>query len=502
MATTPININQSATDLVNKMNEVAGVADTAKSMAESSSGGGIPTAFERNRHRGSVLFSQARYYYMSAAHAYKLPQFLVVTDNHISLSQLNGAINLSDNFPSIDGIVQLGDLVNTYTEWTAGLNAIKSSTKPVYMVIGNHDCGQAKCVHHCADNSQLYNTFIKPMVDKGWLKSGEYTVGRCHWYHDFEYWDISAMEQRTLRIIGINEYDYPADDVADFNTDYWEPITYDSSYQTMAYNTAYNVGDKVNAGGYKQYSFQCVQACTTPSASSDGDAPKYKYTRGNSYISKDQAEWLRDTLLGTPANGSVVVLMHQLIDSDVTFKTEFKFCANDTFQNRGSYQDKSVVYELLNAFANGSSGTLQVSANSYLPDYGAGVTYDFSEKNEGVVVCPSLNGHTHTDEICTKGSIVQISSICTGLSQSGKPDINQARPSDSQYLSTGKFITDDCLNVVTFDPTNKKVKLCKLGATYTFDGYQRDQEEINWDTLTTPIYGDKQVKTKIDELSE
>lgn len=492
MAISKISTDNNATELAGKVNEII---DSVNAGSGGSPSGEVNTAFTRNRNRGSVLFSQAKYYYMSSAKMYRLPQFLVVTDNHESDGAISNAVNMANGFPSIMGIVQLGDLANTYDGYhTTAMNIFKTCTKPVYSVIGNHDAGNARCLHHCADSSQMYNSYIKPMVDKGWLASGEYVVGKAYWYHDITYYDVSSMSERKLRLIGINEYDYPSDDVADFDTEYWEPIAYNSSYNNFAASTAYNAGDCINIDGYTQYSFRCVKACTTPALTSDGNAPKYNYARGNAYISQAQAEWLVNTLLSTPQNASVVVLMHQTMDGGGTFKTGMTFCANSPYSNRGSYQSVSPVYELLSAFIAGSNGTLTVNSTStYLPSYN--LTYNFGSKASGVVVCPSLNGHTHADEIWSKGSIVQISSICTGGSGAGGPDIERGVPVPFQG-----FITDDCVNVVTFDPTNKVVKLCKLGATYTVDGYERDQEEFNWETLATPVYGDKQVKSKIDEL--
>lgn len=518
-----------ATDVQSAIDEVNEVAQAAMTAA-SASPSGVPTAFERNRHRGSVLFSQARYFYMSGGNTYRLPQFLIVTDNHNDRNALQNALNLAAGFPSIMCVFQLGDLVSLgKLDGNYGESIISSSTKPVYSVLGNHDVGNSNLLHRSCDNSYLYEKYVQPMVTKGWLKSGEYVNGKAYWCHDITYYDRSASAQRTLRVIGVNEYDYPdwANDEATmfggtwtFNNEvtgpWWEPITYDSSYQTMEYSHSYTAGDCVNVSGYTKFSFRCNLDCTTPAQSGnegantkvvegvtmlarENHAPKYKYTRGAAYISQAQAQWLVNLLETAPANSSIVVLMHQQIDSTITFHKSLKFCANSPYSNRSMVQSSNVLYTLLNAFVNGTSGTLTTTAGSGLP--AISVNYDFTALNTNVKLCPIMAGHTHCDEIITKGSLVQLTSINTGSSRSGGPDIEKGWPYKNNGDGYG-YITDDCVNVVTFDPTNKVVKLCKLGATFTVDGYERDQEEINWDTLTTPIYGDKQVKEKIDELSE
>lgn len=488
MSISKISTDNNATELAGKVNEII---DSVNAGSSGSSSGEVNTAFTRNRNRGSVLFSQAKY----ANTNNRLPQFLVVTDNHESGYALANAINLSDNFDSIMGIVQLGDLVNTYdktdnTYKDTAVDVIKTSTKPVYMVIGNHDVGNSANIHRTASNAELYNSFIKPMVDKGWLVNGEYTVNKAYWYHDITY-----RTDKKLRLIAINEYDYPdADSATDFDTTYWTPVTYDGTAAVMQYNHAYSANDVVNVKGYTQFSFKCVQSCATPISATSADdtthhGPKYKYTKGVGYVSQTQAEWLVSTLNSVPAGASVVILMHQTIIDPTgknVFQTERKFCSNDCFVNQSSYQNDSIVYQLLEAYINESNGTLTVvlqnkysSLSDILPS--VSVSYDFrikdtvnniGNKNSGVVVLPSLNGHTHDDEILVYNHVCQFSSICTGSSYSGGPDIIRG------VNATGKFITDDCVNVVTYEPDALKIKLCKLGATYTNDGYQRDEEEM------------------------
>ena len=428
------------------IDEVVAIAKTA-----ASSPSGVPTAFERNRGRGSVLFSQGSYFTMSGGKTYQLPQFLVITDNHGTLQCVKNAFSMANGFESIVGTLQLGDLCQSvYSQDYAAEFAGLFGTKPVYSIIGNHDVGNSDVIANCATQLQLYNSFIKPMVDKGWLASGEYEVGKAYWYHDITYYDKSASAQRKLRIIGVNQYDYP------------------------------DTEDTISAT----------------------DNTKFKFVKGRSYIGETQANWLKSVLSSVEENMYVVVLVHQSIfeTSASTGKTSLLFCDNTDYNNKYSLQSTDIVYSLLTAWMNKSSGSVSISTNSNangaLDDYT--ITYDFSSRESTAVLCPVLAGHSHRDRIDVSGDIVQIRSINSGKHDTFG-DIYHGRPITNAGVMSG-YITDDCVNVVTFDPTNKVVKLCKLGATYTVDGYLRDQEEFNWETLATPVYGDKQVKEKIDAL--
>ena len=413
---------------------------------------GTPTAFERNMNRGSVLFSQGMYFSQSGGNTYRLPQFLIVTDNHGTQQCLSNALEVAEGFGSIMATLQLGDLCHIYYSSSyAETFAAMLGTKPVYSIIGNHDIGNSNVIANCATRQQLYNSFIKPMVDKGWLSSGEYTVNESYWYHDITYYDKSANAQRKLRIIGINQYDYPDTD------------------------------DMI----------------------SGTDSTKFKFKKGDSYVGETQANWLKGLLASVEENMAVLVLVHQSLftTSSVTGRTDLKFCDKTDYQNRSSLQTTDVVYSLLTAWVNKSSGSVTIgvtsSVSGVLDSYT--ISYDFSERASSAVLCPVLAGHSHRDRIDVSGAIVQIRSINSGKHDTFG-DIYHGRPINNGVMNG--YITDDCVNVVTFDPTNKVVKLCKLGATFTVDGYLRDQEEFNWETLATPIYGDKQVKAKIDELSE
>lgn len=425
------------------------VAAIAKSAASSPSG--VPTAFERNRHRGSVLFSQAKYFTQSGGNTYRLPQFLIVTDNHGTLQCVKNAFSMANGFESIVGTLQLGDICQSvYSQEYAAEFAGLFGTKPVYSIIGNHDVGNSDVIANCATQLQLYNSFIKPMVDKGWLASGEYEVGKAYWYHDITYYDKSASAQRKLRLIGVNQYDYP-------------------DTQDMISTT---------------------------------DNTKFKFVKGRSYIGETQANWLKSLLASAEENMYVVVLVHQSIftTSNSTGKTSLLFCDNTDYNNQYALQSTDVVSALLNAWLRKSSGTVTISTNSNangaLSDYT--VEYDFTNREDAAVLCPVLAGHSHRDRIDVSNDIVQIRSINSGKHDTFG-DIYHGRPITNAGVMNG-YITDDCLNVVTFDPTNKVVKLCKLGATYTVDGYERDQEEFNWDTFETPVLGPKQIKAKIDAL--
>lgn len=429
-----------STNVQNAIDETATLAELAKTtadeaivVAENASGGAL-TAFQRNRHRGSVLFSQGFYFTMSGGKTYRLPQFLIITDNHGTGQCIDNAFSIANGFDSIMGIFQLGDLCAAIYDSSYASNfASKLETKPVYSIIGNHDVGNSNVIANCATREQLYNSFIKPMVDKGWLANGEYIVNESYWYHDISYYDKSANAERKIRLIGINQYDYP------------------------------DTSDTINTS----------------------DNTQFKFTKGRSYIGETQANWLKSLLLSVEPNMAIIILVHQSIfaTSASTGRTSLAFCDNTDYNNVYSLQSTDVVYSLLTAWLNKSSGSVTINTNANAGEALANYTinYDFTNREETAVLCPVLAGHSHRDRIDVSNSIVQLRSINSGKHDTFG-DIYHGRPISENGTMNG-YITDDCLNVITIDSTNKKIKLCKLGATYTINGYLREQEEFLWESL-------------------
>ena len=232
-------------------------------------------------------------------------QFLICTDSHADNVAVNNAVSATNGFSSIDAFIHCGDITGAASNEpdviTNFQQALARLEKPGYVVVGNHDVGNAVYVGRCFSHAQTYNAFIKPMVDKGWLASGEYTANLPYWFHDNATYKV--------RLIGIYEYD---DALALFDSAYWEPVTYDSSATEFAFSHSYAVDDIVKCGTYTDNCFRCKSAVTTPANYyTDVDKlPRYIVQRGQRVIRETQANWFLNTLASTPAGYGVIVLMH------------------------------------------------------------------------------------------------------------------------------------------------------------------------------------------------
>ena len=130
-------------------------------------------------------------------------QILVMTDTHADTNAVRRNIEYAERYSTIDAMVHLGDIVGgNFTETSAKQNWLECFTSaniPIFIAIGNHDVGNSTNPAICATHTQAYETWIKPMVDKGLLSEEEHSGENCYYYHDFEKYKI--------RIIVAYEYD-------------------------------------------------------------------------------------------------------------------------------------------------------------------------------------------------------------------------------------------------------------------------------------------------------
>lgn len=137
-------------------------------------------------------------------HSYnnKLLQFIHISDNHGDFASVNRAIQMSQ-YQTIDCVVHTGDWTKNDSNdipnpIAAYKSMVASTTKPFYFCIGNHDVGSSNLQYNLSQ-SELFNAFIQPIVDKGYLRAGEYTDGKCYYYHD--------MTDRKVRMIFLYDFD-------------------------------------------------------------------------------------------------------------------------------------------------------------------------------------------------------------------------------------------------------------------------------------------------------
>ena len=450
----------------------------------------VPAVYQRNVDKEVPLAAMCRHRKISAA-PYKDYQMLLCTDTHSATMPLSNAVDALNSFITLDSLVLLGDYTAGYYEPNVLKNVgdtLKKAQKPFFLVAGNHDVGNSKFIGACASHEQIYDALVKPMIEAGCLKEGEYTEGLPYWYHD----DAT----NKVRLIGIYEYDDPMD----FDTTYWEPVEYSSSYANIKANTSYNVGDVVNSyayGGstdrqtYTKHSFRCVQACTTGSAYYNSwQAPSYKILRGNRVIRQAQAQWFLDTLASTPANYGVIVMMHNpFSDSAATIEAKFSQSSGNYGYNlsqnemqtdfvrnaviafiKGENYSENVIMKGDAAYLNTLAIEPSASDDGY--SYAYNVSKNFAVKNSGVAFFGFVGGHTHRDFVWkdAEKNVYQVTPCCATV------QIDSSRNNDlARTLDDGPAY--DSLTAVSF--TASRIALAKIGVDVTIDGKARDYEVIN-----------------------
>lgn len=428
---------------------------------------------KRNKEREIALEAMCRYRRVSSP--IKDIQLCICADSHADTIAVDNAVLATNGFGTIDALVHAGDICAGYydtAQITAFQNSLANLTKPAYIVVGNHDVGNAYYVGYCCNHEQAYAAYIKPMVDAGWLISGEYQANKPYWYHDNATYKV--------RIIGLYEYD----DNLDLNETYWRAITYNSALSNIALNTAYALGAQVNVPGYTAYSFEAVQAVTTPSSyyTTPEKFPSYKVRRGERVIRQTQAQWFLDTLLATPANYGVVVVLHNPFADDAVASLEAKFNQlSGSTATGASYSQNDMATDLIGgalaAFVAGSNYSENVAMKgnaAYLNTAGGGtyaysVSKNFAGKNTGVKVYGLIGGHSHRDIIWKKGDLIQVTPLCATT------DISNATSSDIRRENSDG-LTKDSLTVISF--ASGRIGLVKIGVNVTENGTPRDYELI------------------------
>lgn len=434
---------------------------------------GTITAYNRNAGRAIELNAACRR--SKSANDSKDFQLLIVTDVHQDTVAEDNAIDMANNFDSIACVFNCGDEMASFYNISnpAGnsvqyADIISMSQKPYFFAIGNHEAGTFNFIQYCPTSAMMYESFIKPLVDKGFIGVGEYETDKCYYYHDFT--------TEKIRLVVLNEYDSPLE-VDDTK---WTPVTYDSTLSNIAWNTSYEVGDKVNVTGYTDYSFECKVGLTTPSSIYDntGDVmPRYKLTPGYRYIGQTQAQWFLDTLEDTPADYSVIVMLHNPF-SDLAVVENKKFSQPSEVGKYGSAFSQNnmstdFIADAVHAFMTKDASYSQVVTMKNGTTYS--VSKDFSSVASGVKFLCYIGGHSHRDLIWRHSVYTeqwQVSPVCansTNYAQYTGADIRR---------TTQDGYAKDSVTCVAFNVADREIRLSKLGVNITEDMTYRDFEKI------------------------
>lgn len=409
----------------------------------------------------------------------------IIADSHSEEQAVQNAVALTNKIDVIDAIIHCGDITATHFDKTQILNFYndyKHCEKPWLIVIGNHDVGNTMYLQYSATHEEIFQYYIKPMIDGGILNNGEYQEGKPYYFHDFT--------DRKIRVIVPYEYDNPLD-VAD--NEYWNSIDYDGSLPQLVPGKTYSVGDKVNSGGYKDNSFICKKEVVTINSQYDNNytIPYYKSGRAARVIRKEQAEWLVNTLKSTPDEYGVIIATHNPAMLNSTNQINSKFAVDTAYKGvtQGQYaMETDLISEIVNAFIKKIQLSLKVvmkSANWYKADasymnilgdtgekYAYQIEADFSHIQNCYFAC-YVGGHSHKDLVFkhdTYESQYGINPVCasTDSGNRGQADIVNINVDSLNYDAL------TCLSV-----SKGRIALSRLGNQLSVNGKHRDIEIIN-----------------------
>lgn len=403
-------------------------------------------------------------------------QLLITTDTHTNTDNFKNTVDMSNDVSSVDAVINLGDLCNLLNPgadlYEIYEPIIKSSLKPLYIAVGNHDTGTwSSYLMYCKDEETLYNRYIKPSVDKGYLVEGEYEENKCYYYHDF------AKEKVRMIIL------YPYDDGSVLDESKWEAIEYDESYNNIV-ATTYTQGDKVNVPGWEKCSFEAVQEVTVSYAAThlgkaweeiNGEIvdyhlennPKFKAIRYYSWFGQEQLDWLADKLLEAQELGYTVVIAQHFPSIsgsepglepvspaagysllNTRFNNPFRKPSIE-FEKRYVYEDKNIIAQIVDCFVNG--GTINKTVYPYGAVNPADRKYDDTGVDgggwglddassidpvilnytfEGGGKALFISGHNHSDSVVKSETynLLQVGLLSGYYSDSGKIDMVRTQP--------------------------------------------------------------------------
>ena len=461
------------------------------------------TICDRQKHMEPILLNDCQYDYNPSYNQgedltqntlrKKKLQLAVVTDTHLVAENFQAAVDTANGFISVDAAIQLGDMCNwnnpeddTYDKT---LEIINSARKPLFITPGNHDLGtRTQFVKYCKDDVQLYNRFVKPAVDKGWLlaarpnftykkngedisfpKVAEYEENKVYYYHDFD--------EFKVRLIML----YPNDDGNVFDETYWTPIEYNSSYSNIAVGQ-YAQGDKVNVPGYTTYSFEAVQSVeVTMVTKNRGDydeafayVPRFKALRRGEWYSQDQLDWLCNRLdeAGEHEYTCIICQHYSFLTDNVVYDVSTRFQNSrklraPNYEFRYPEGAENIIGQIIAAYQTGESIQKTITPVSTSHE-GADGGYDDTSSIDTVYIDKTfsypgkallLHGHNHSDCVIRseQGNVTDIGFISGTLYEVGGNDTNRSQ---------------DCKDTVTCLTVYKNteqgvVHISRLGANVT-----------------------------------
>lgn len=180
----------------------------------------------------------------------------------------------------------------------------------------------------------------------------------------------------------------------------------------------------------------------------------------NMHFTQEQIDFIAASLLSTPADYGVVIIMHTPEKKPVVSNGYEKFFGEDS----GWFEtglNISPIAEIVDAFISGTSINKTYNNKTGTTPASFTVNADFSAKNSGVEFICYITGHLHRDCIHyvpnTTNKQLVLNETCTGLTSEG----NLPRVYGTS--------TEDAFNVYCIDRINKSVKVVRIGSNMPCD---------------------------------
>ena len=315
--------------------------------------------FYRNKDATDGVYAACRWHQPNAT----AKQFCLLMggDIHGDTTRMASMVEYLNAVDAFDAGIMLGDIAgnNWASPATFYNDCIKNTERPFLTVLGNHDVGGTTPATRYTTLSELYNKFFADNIQYADLAIGEHPSGACYYYKDFSDYGI--------RLIVLNQYEYPADE----------------------------------SGG------------------------TFTYTGGYICYSQDQITWFVNALKNTPSGYGVIIANHTWI-GPMTVETESILTAS-TYSNAyapDKCMDGYVIPDIVNAWINGES-----YQHSYTYTPGGSwttltVNADFTSRGAGEFIT-YIGGHWHMSILSKLYSYNTQKAYhvdCSGLSASTQGD--------------------------------------------------------------------------------
>ena len=398
----------------------------------------VDTVLQNNIDRQPKIASLCRTHSNTGGNYYTNKYFVFahITDTHAINKTVKRAVDFLNDYQDIDMLLHTGDIqrksfndsrvvgsnnIDTFLEYLA------AAKKPFLLSLGNHDQNGAGREVTLND---IYNRFMKPMVDKEWLTANTNIDAS-----NYATWYYKDYSNYSIRFICLNSFD-PLYDGFETNKGMDDNFTkYSPSQITWLINTLQSV-----PSGY-----HVIVALHTPYDNLSGDTP--------TIINPDWSSTIKVNA-GTHNGGQPIMMNgNPMLDVIAAYKEK------RSITNNYAYTDTTVQSRL---------GSISVDA-------------DFSSVNGEFAFM--VIGHNHDDWVGEFQNKAGIKCICMAGSILTEPDSDLGRGylgGSTEWLSPVSDIegkmqgkSQDAINVYVVRTDLRKVFVVRFGADYTTDGRTR-----------------------------